>query len=160
MQEKERLTLKEAAEALGTSEVTARRWIKSGKLQAAQPGRKYLIPRSAIEELLQANTLKAEYPSVLDLSDEDFKALVEGSKYEEAGELIRELADYLERRGYPRSGTLEELREYERTHPIEHRRQTRAASRILTLYKWRRGVEKEGRVEDERAQEIAERIPA
>jgi excisionase family DNA binding protein len=52
MQEQEWLTLREAADALGISEVSARRWVKSGKLAAAQPGRKYLIPRSAVEELL------------------------------------------------------------------------------------------------------------
>lgn len=52
MQEQEWLTLREAADALGISEVSARRWVKSGKLEAAQPGRKYLIPRSAVEELL------------------------------------------------------------------------------------------------------------
>src|SRR5215204_3131004 len=52
MQEQEWLTLREAADVLGISEVSARRWVKSGKLAAAQPGRKYLIPRSAVEELL------------------------------------------------------------------------------------------------------------
>lgn len=49
----EHLTLRDAAEALGISEVSARRWVKSGKLKAYQPGKKYLIPASAIEELLQ-----------------------------------------------------------------------------------------------------------
>ena len=34
LQEEERLSLREAADALGVSEVTARRWIKSGKLKA------------------------------------------------------------------------------------------------------------------------------
>jgi excisionase family DNA binding protein len=52
MEEQEWLTLRDAADALGISEVSARRWVKSGKLAAAQPGRKYLIPRSAVEELL------------------------------------------------------------------------------------------------------------
>ncbi len=49
----EHLTLRDAADALGISEVSARRWVKSGKLRAAQPGKKYLIPSSAIEELLR-----------------------------------------------------------------------------------------------------------
>jgi excisionase family DNA binding protein len=57
----ERLSLRDAADALGISEVTARRWVKSGKLKAYQPGRKYLIPASAIEELLEAS----EGPKVL-----------------------------------------------------------------------------------------------
>jgi excisionase family DNA binding protein len=52
MTEQEWLSLREAADALGISEVSARRWVKSGKLKAAQPGRKYLIPKSAVEELL------------------------------------------------------------------------------------------------------------
>jgi excisionase family DNA binding protein len=49
----ERLSLRGAADALGISEVTARRWVKTGKLKAYKPGLKYLIPASAIEELLE-----------------------------------------------------------------------------------------------------------
>lgn len=63
MQEQERLSLREAADALGVSEVTARRWVKSGKLKAYQPGRKYLIPRSAIDELLESESGKVQVPS-------------------------------------------------------------------------------------------------
>lgn len=57
----ERLSLREAADALGISEVTARRWVKTGKLKAYKPGLKYLIPATAIEELLEG----AEAPKVL-----------------------------------------------------------------------------------------------
>jgi excisionase family DNA binding protein len=49
----ERLSLRDAADELGISEVTARRWIKTGKLKAYKPGLKYLIPTSAVEELLE-----------------------------------------------------------------------------------------------------------
>jgi excisionase family DNA binding protein len=63
VQEEERLSLREAADALGVSEVTARRWVKSGKLKAYQPGRKYLIPRSAIDELLESESGKVQAPS-------------------------------------------------------------------------------------------------
>ena len=49
----ERLSLRGAADALGISEVTARRWVKTGKLKAYKPGLKYLIPASAVEELLE-----------------------------------------------------------------------------------------------------------
>jgi hypothetical protein len=42
--------------------VTARRWIKSGKLKAHQPGRKYLIPARAVEELLAEDAPKAAAP--------------------------------------------------------------------------------------------------
>ena len=64
MQKQEWLTLREAADALGISEVSARRWVKSGKLAAAQPGRKYLIPRSAVEEMLSPKA-----PPDLDAAD-------------------------------------------------------------------------------------------
>ncbi len=50
--DKDWLTLREAADALQISEVSARRWVKSGKLRASQPGMKYIIPRAAVEELL------------------------------------------------------------------------------------------------------------
>jgi excisionase family DNA binding protein len=63
VQEQERLSLREAADALGVSEVTARRWVKSGKLKAYQPGRKYLIPRSAIDALLESESGKVHAPS-------------------------------------------------------------------------------------------------
>jgi excisionase family DNA binding protein len=52
MRDQEWLTLREAADALQISEVSARRWVKSGKLRASQPGMKYIIPRAAVEELL------------------------------------------------------------------------------------------------------------
>ena len=61
MRKEERVTLQEAAEALGISEQTARRWIKAGKLKARKPGLRYLIPESAIEELLEG----VEGPKVL-----------------------------------------------------------------------------------------------
>lgn len=57
----ERVSLREAADALGISEATARRWIKSGKLRYYKPGLKYLIPASAIEDLLEG----ASAPEVL-----------------------------------------------------------------------------------------------
>ena len=58
----ERLSLREAADALGISEVTARRWVKAGKLKAYQPGRKYLIPREAVDDLLDSDSGKALAP--------------------------------------------------------------------------------------------------
>jgi excisionase family DNA binding protein len=60
----EHLSLREAADALGISEVSARRWVKSGRLKAYQPGRKYLVPMSAVEELLEeTRSPKAPTPS-------------------------------------------------------------------------------------------------
>ncbi len=73
MQKQEWLTLRQAADALGISEVSARRWVKSGKLAAAQPGRKYLIPASAVEEMLSPKA-----PPDLDAADlEDWAAEVD-----------------------------------------------------------------------------------
>jgi excisionase family DNA binding protein len=57
----ERVSLQEAAKLLGISERQARRWIKSGKLRYYKPGLKYLIPASAVEDLLEG----AEAPRVL-----------------------------------------------------------------------------------------------
>ncbi len=62
MRSGERVTLQEAAAALGVSEQTARRWVKSGKLKAYRPGLRYLIPASAIEELLEDEAPKVEAP--------------------------------------------------------------------------------------------------
>jgi excisionase family DNA binding protein len=65
---KEHLSLREASDALGISEVSARRWVKSGKLKAYQPGRKYLVPVSAVEELLEiTKPPKAPAPLQLEL---------------------------------------------------------------------------------------------
>ncbi len=52
MRAEEHMTLQDAADTLGISEKTARRWVKSGKLKADKPGLKYLIPASAVRELL------------------------------------------------------------------------------------------------------------
>jgi excisionase family DNA binding protein len=55
MRTEERLSLQDAADALGISEQTARRWVKTGKLKAYKPGLRYLIPASAISELLEGD---------------------------------------------------------------------------------------------------------
>jgi excisionase family DNA binding protein len=47
------LSLSAAKRALGISERTAYRWIKSGKLRAYKPGRDYRIPETAIRELME-----------------------------------------------------------------------------------------------------------
>lgn len=56
MRTEQRLYLQDAAEALGISEQTARRWVKTGKLKAYKPGLRYLIPASAISELLEGES--------------------------------------------------------------------------------------------------------
>jgi excisionase family DNA binding protein len=47
------LTVAEAAEILRVSVITIRRWLSSGKLAARRAGRKLLIERAAVEQLLQ-----------------------------------------------------------------------------------------------------------
>jgi excisionase family DNA binding protein len=92
----EHLTLRDAADALGISEVSARRWVKSGKLRAYQPGKKYLIPASAVEELLQdfrppkdLGLLTAE--RALNLQDEVFVSEMERAETNQLHKLLAEL---------------------------------------------------------------------
>ncbi|MDP8952456.1 MAG: helix-turn-helix domain-containing protein [Actinomycetota bacterium] len=63
--EERHLSLGEVAEVLDKNERTIRRWIKSGKLRAYKPGRDYLIPESAIGELLEGSEV---YPKDLQAS--------------------------------------------------------------------------------------------
>jgi excisionase family DNA binding protein len=71
------LSLAEAAEQMGISERTARRWIKSGKLRASKPGRDYWIPESALAELVEESEVRpkgasrsSREPSFNDVLDE------------------------------------------------------------------------------------------
>ena len=45
-------TQKEAAEAIGKSDVTIWTWIKNGKLRAIKVGREVLIEKSAVQKLI------------------------------------------------------------------------------------------------------------
>lgn len=98
-----RLSLSEAAEALGISEITARRWIKSGKLRALHPGRNYQIPESAIEELLNTSP-KAPEPLTLEWAREAdeaefYRLLVEtpDEQIEDLNKLLGELHRFVHR---------------------------------------------------------------
>jgi excisionase family DNA binding protein len=51
------LSLSEVAGAMGVSERTVRRWIKSGKLRAYKPGRDYRIPESAIRTFMEESEI-------------------------------------------------------------------------------------------------------
>src|SRR3954468_6949318 len=96
MKTEERMSLQDAADALGISEQTARRWIKSGKLKAYKPGLRYLIPARAIEELLEG----AEGPKVLLPFDvlEVNAEVVQKVKPETSKELVEALdAEYAQR---------------------------------------------------------------
>ena len=50
--EKKVYTLQEAAELLRMSEHSIYMWCRSGKLKAAKPGKKWLIPAESIEQIL------------------------------------------------------------------------------------------------------------
>jgi excisionase family DNA binding protein len=70
----EHLSLAEAAERMGISERTARRWIKSGKLRAYKPGRDYWIPESALTELVEESKV---HPKASASSQPSFNGLLE-----------------------------------------------------------------------------------
>lgn len=53
------LTVEQVAAELHISEQTAQRYVRTGKLPASKVGRRYLIPETAVEALLQP---KAEPP--------------------------------------------------------------------------------------------------
>ena len=77
--EESHLSLAEAAERLGISERTARRWIKSGKLRAYKPGRDYWIPESAITELIEQSKVSPKVsappePSLFNSLEEERRA--------------------------------------------------------------------------------------
>lgn len=97
-----RLSLNEAADALGISAITARRWIKSGKLTAYQPGRSYQVPVSAVEELLKGSTASGEGGDVeraLSLSAEDFMEEVQNASDDAVRALWQSLPKEMNRLG-------------------------------------------------------------
>jgi len=66
-------SLSEVAGAMGVSERTVRRWIKSGRLKAYKPGRDYRIPEAALRQFIEESEVrpKAEDPPSLELSFND-----------------------------------------------------------------------------------------
>ncbi len=124
MQEEERLSLREAAEALGISEVTARRWIKTGKLKAAQPGRKYLIPRSAVDDLL-----RADYPKGPQLDLESFLVEKTGHAY-----LATLSYEELHERAREEGQEFQDACKEERDAVLEERKQYPAGAGVLPLF--------------------------
>ena len=78
------LSLAEAAERMGISERTARRWIKSGKLRAYKPGRDYWIPESALTDLVEESEVHpkasaSSQPSLNGLLEEEQRTLWEAA---------------------------------------------------------------------------------
>ena len=58
----ELLLLQEAADRLGVSVYTVRRWIKEGKLRAFKPGKEYRIREADLEEFLRAREVRPKAP--------------------------------------------------------------------------------------------------
>jgi excisionase family DNA binding protein len=83
----EHLSLAEAAERMGISERTARRWIKSGKLRAYKPGRDYWIPESALTDLIEESEVHPKAPAS---SQPDFNELLEEEQRRTELEEVRE----------------------------------------------------------------------
>jgi excisionase family DNA binding protein len=66
-------SLSEVAGAMGVSERTVRRWIKSGRLKAYKPGRDYRIPEAALRQFIEESEVrpKAGVSPSLELSFND-----------------------------------------------------------------------------------------
>jgi excisionase family DNA binding protein len=86
--EKSHLALAEAAERLGISERTARRWIKSGKLRAYKPGRDYWIPESAIKEVVEESVVRPKARAARPLEPSFNDALADERRLEDEAELV------------------------------------------------------------------------
>jgi excisionase family DNA binding protein len=71
------LSLSEAAGALGISERTAHRWIKSGKLRSYKPGRDHKIPESAIIEAIEAGAVRPKAKALPSPEQPSFNGLLE-----------------------------------------------------------------------------------
>ena len=86
----EHLSLAEAAERMGISERTARRWIKSGKLRAYKPGRDYWIPERALTELVEESKVSPKEPASPSPQQPNFNGLLEEERRGMELEEIRE----------------------------------------------------------------------
>jgi excisionase family DNA binding protein len=62
--EERHYSLSEVARILGKSERTIRRWIKLGTLRAYKPGRDFLIPESALRELMEESEVPKVAPTL------------------------------------------------------------------------------------------------
>ena len=78
--EEQYLSLSEAADALGISERTAHRWIKSGKLRSYKPGRDHKIPESAIIEAIEAGEVRPKAKAPPSPEQPSFNGLLEEAR--------------------------------------------------------------------------------
>jgi excisionase family DNA binding protein len=73
----ELLSLPEAAERLGVSIYTVRRWIKDGRLRAFKPGKEYRVREADLEEFLAAREVRPKGPAPSPLEPSLFYGLEE-----------------------------------------------------------------------------------
>jgi excisionase family DNA binding protein len=90
------LSLSEAASALGISERTAHRWIKSGKLRSYKPGRDHKIPESAILEAIEAGAVRPKAKAPPSPEQPSFNGLLEEERHRaEREKLIEALPGWI-----------------------------------------------------------------
>lgn len=154
----------ELAQAAGVSVRSVAGYEAGGGIRPTTARKVAAALELAVEDLLDlAHAAGDSYPPVLDISNADFKELVEGLDYDQAGDLMRELMDWLDeyKQGQPTFRSIEEISEYTRTHRMEEIRAMRAGGRAVTLFKWRRSIAEEektrleGLVTEEQAAELA-----
>jgi excisionase family DNA binding protein len=81
-------SLSEVAGAMGVSERTVRRWIKSGRLKAYKPGRDYRIPEAALRQFIEESEVrpKAGVSPSLELS---FNDVLDEERRQQSVEVVR-----------------------------------------------------------------------
>jgi excisionase family DNA binding protein len=81
-------SLSEVAGAMGVSERTVRRWIKSGRLKAYKPGRDYRIPEAAVRQFIEESEVrpKAGVSPSLELS---FNDVLDEERRQQSVEVVR-----------------------------------------------------------------------
>jgi excisionase family DNA binding protein len=102
----ELLSPQEAADRLGVSVYTVRRWIKDGKLRAFRPGKEYRLREPDLEEFLRAREVRPKHISVRIADD----VSIESARVEITYETF---LDVLRRHGLTRRAAEEAFEEFE-----------------------------------------------
>jgi putative resolvase len=90
----ELLPLPEAAERLGVSIYTVRRWIKDGKLRAFRPGKEYRVQEADLEEFLAAREVRPKAPR-RSPSEPSFNDVLEQQRHSDHLKYLRAWRAYL-----------------------------------------------------------------
>jgi excisionase family DNA binding protein len=102
----ELLSPQEAADRLGVSVYTVRRWIKDGKLRAFRPGKEYRLREHDLEEFLRVREVRPKHISVRIADD----LSIESARVEITYETF---LDVLRRHGLTRRAAEEAFEEFE-----------------------------------------------